>query len=435
MWPRAPYTAGAALLWIGCAAAPAVPPPSSTKAGPAEPHAVESAPSDPRYDLRLSIDIDTKTLSASGEVTSYPPRTRFFLNEALAIDELVVRDQPVPYTRTKSRIDLPQPVSTFRIRYHGRLERSGGTRDFKSAAWLDADEVRLTEITAFYPLFFDGSGAVPWPPVPGVGMLTVKRALGLNWVASSQEREGETFAFTRPSDFVLVGVPFDGSILTLDPPNEAFALTVYSPRATALRPMLVEAMGEHLTRFGPLGERAMNIVEFPATGTENGLAFLTSNLIVLSSKTCDYVAQSTPRALRVVSHEFAHRWFGGVLRARGPAIRWLVESFAEYYAWRVVRTKHGDAPLADVLREVRKDAGPVPVRIPDLGWEDERVYTAGSLGVLALADAVGETVLDQAIRSIVRAKSEWSAGALFEAIREAHGDPGKLERFSSDWGF
>jgi aminopeptidase N len=113
----------------------------------------------------------------------------------------------------------------------------------------------------------------------------------------------------------------------------------------------------------------INVVEFPATGTTSGLAFLSSNLIVLSSATCNYVVEKTPRALRVVAHEMAHRWFGGDLRPVGPGTRWLAESFAEYYAWTVVREQLGAEEYRKVIEEVTKRAGQIPTRILALGWD------------------------------------------------------------------
>lgn len=389
----------------------------------------------PHYDLRLDVDVVTKEIAGRGRVTSQPPRTRFFLNEALVLDELLVEGRSVPFSRNKNRIEVTELLATFDVRYHGHLERRPGARDFKSDPWVSPDEVRLTEVTAFYPIFFDGTGDFPWPPVAGTGRLTVAPAPHLTWVTSSQRQEGETFVFSSPSDFVLVGVPFTATTIPVRTRSANVDLSVCSPRASALGPQLVSAMSEHLERFGPLREPTMNVVEFPATGTTNGLAFLTSNLIVLSSKTCDYVAQGTPRALRVVAHELAHRWFGGLLRATGPGTRWLVESFAEYYAWRVVRAKAGVAAYDEVLAQVRKEAGSVPTSIPALGWEDDRVYSAGSLGVLALGEAVGEASLDRAVRTISEAEGEWSADALFRALTSSGADRERLERWRSDWGF
>lgn len=417
-------------LVISCGAAPS----TGTQPSPKVATAAVTVDAAPRYELRVEVDVAGKEISVEGTVSSPSPRSRFFLNEALTLDELVVGSEAMPFVRDKNRVDLPRPITSFHVRYHGRLLRKGGDRDFKTDAWMEPGGVRLTEATAFYPILYDGEGTFPWPPVPGVGRIEVGAVEGLHWVTSSQRQDGKTFWFIEPSDFVLVGVPFESTSIPLSPPHSSVSLDVYSPRSAALGPVLTAAFGAHLDRFGPLREPKMNVVEFDSTGTNNGLAFLTSSLIVLSAKTCDYVVQGTPRALRVVSHEFAHRWFGGDLRATGPATRWLVEAFAEYYAWRVVREKLGEPALQTILSEVRSQAGTVPVRIPDLGWDDERVYTAGALGVLALADAAGEHRLDAAVRTIVSSRGEWSAANLLRVLREQGADVGALDGFRSAWG-
>jgi hypothetical protein len=198
--------------------------------------------------------------------------------------------------------------------------------------------------------------------------------------------------------------------------------------------LLTSAFAAHVHRFGPLRDARVKVIEFPATGTTNPLGFLSSNVIVLNSAMCDYIAGGPPDALQVVSHELAHRWFGGVLRANGSGTRWLVESFAEYYSWRSLREVLGEEQFARATSDARNSAGPVPVRISSLGWNDDHVYAAGALGVLALAEAVGEAHLDGAIRSIGAARSEWSVPSLFDALITAGAARRNVERFRAEWG-
>jgi aminopeptidase N len=157
-------------------------------------------------------------------------------------------------------------------------------------------------------------------------------------------------------------------------------------------------------------------------------------LIVLSSRTCDAVAENTPRSQRVIAHEMGHRWFGGHLRPVGPATRWLSEAFAEYYAWLFVRAQLGDEAWQAVVDEVGAEAGETPTAIAALGWADDRVYTAGTLGVKALADAVGQATLDAAVREIVERDAEWSVESLFRALESSGADPHALATFRERWG-
>lgn len=388
-----------------------------------------AGPRAPAYDLHVEIDPSDHQLRVTGSVELPTPRTRFYLNEALTVDALVDdRGEAVAHERHEKRIELARPIARAQFRYHGRLVRSGD-RDFKSHAWLDPDEIRLGEIALWYPVVYDGTSDVPWPPVPATGALQVAPVSGIHWATSGTTLAPGRFAFSEPSDLVLVGVPFPATVYPGKP-----SFHIHSLRHAAIEPTLRKTWLSHAARLGDLDVAAMHVVEFPATGTKNGLAFLSSNLIVLSSATCNYVVERTPRALRVVAHETAHRWFGGALRPVGPSTRWLAESFAEHYAWRVVREALGDAAYREAVAETEKAAGATPVKISELGWEDERVYTAGTLGVKALAEVVGEAALDDAVRQIHRGHREWSVAGLFEALAAAKIDDAVLRRFRADWG-
>lgn len=333
----------------------------------------------------------------------------------------------VAYRRSGSRIELERPVTSLRFRYHGRLLREG-SRDYKSHAWIQPSEVRLTEITLWYPIFYDGKSEVPWPPEPATGVLSVSPAEEVNWFTSGISVGPNRFEFREPSDLVLVGVPFAATSYP-GRPEFLIASTRHESLARTAR-FTWDALARHI---GPARSSLMNIVEFPATGTTNGLAFLSSNLIVLSSATCNYVVERTPRALRVVAHEMAHRWFGGDLRPVGPGTRWLAESFAEYYAWIVVREELGEDEYRKIVEEATKQAGEVPTRILALGWDDERVYSAGTLGVQALAELVGQQHLDNVIRRMHDGGMLWSVANLFEHLRASRADR-RIESFQREWG-
>ncbi|MCW5818040.1 MAG: hypothetical protein KIT84_43990 [Labilithrix sp.] len=381
-----------------------------------------------RYELDVEIAPQSHELRTVGSFRGPKPRTGFFLNESLAIDELEDANGPVRYRRNGSRIELERPVSAARFRYHGQLGREGN-RDFKSRAWVQPGEVRLTEITIWYPVFYEGASDVPWPPEPGTGILSVSSTENLSWFTSGIPIGANRFEFREPSDLVVVGVPFASATYAGRP-----ELRIASPRHEALAVPARSTWDALAGHLGPARTSLISIVEFPATGTTNGLAFLSSNLVVLSSATCNYVVERTPRALRVVAHEMAHRWFGGDLRPVGPGTRWLVESFAEHYAWVVVREQLGDEQLQKIVEETTKQAGEVPTSILALGWEDERVYSAGTLGVRALAERVGQQRLDDVIRRMHVDRVPWSVATLFEELRRSGADVRQLSSFQRDWG-
>ncbi len=381
-----------------------------------------------RYELTAEVIPRTHELRVTGSFRSETPRHELFLNEALVIDALEGHDGPIGFRRRGSRIDLDRPLSAGRIRYHGQLVRDGA-RDYKSHAWIRPGEVRLTEITLWYPVVYEGEGDVPWPPHPATGVLTITSPDELSWHTSGHPLGRNTFELREPGDLVLVGVPFPATTYPGRP-----ELRIASPRHDALAAPARSTWNALAAHLGPARTPLITIVEFPATGTSNSLAFLSSDLMVLSSAMTSLVVDDTPRALRMVAHEMAHRWFGGDLRPAGLGVRWLAESFAEYYAWLVVRDRFGEAAYRRVVEDTVSEAGEVPTPILSLDWDDERVYTAGALGVRALADVVGQARLDDVIRRIDRDELPWTVETLVTQLRAAGADPTQLASFERTWG-
>lgn len=380
-----------------------------------------------RYDLAATLAPATHGLAVTGTFASARPRTRFYLNEDLVIDELADDSGPIAYRRDGSCVELDRPITMARFRYHGELVRKG-SRDFKSQAWIGPGEVRLTELTLWYPVFYDGDGDFPWPPEPATGVLSVAHVEGLHWASSGVPIGPARFVMREPGDFVLAGVSTSPVSYAGAP-----ALRVLSGRHAELVPSVRDAWHVLVHHLGAARTPGLSIVEFPGTDTTNRLAFLSSDLIVLNTAICDWLTQSPPQALRIVAHELAHRWFGGDLRATGPGARWLVESFAEYYAWGVIRARFGNDELRRIVDETTAQAGEVPTRISELGWDDERVYTAGALAVHALAEAVGPDRLDAAVQRLHETRSAWSVASLFAQL-ETTADPVRLATFRRAWG-
>src|SRR5262245_23794574 len=92
------------------------------------------------YQLEVVVVPADHELHVHGAVQSNRPRQRFYLNKMLTLDDLADKNGPISYKRNGGRIDLDRPVTTVRIRYHGRLTREG-EQDFKSDAWIQPGEV------------------------------------------------------------------------------------------------------------------------------------------------------------------------------------------------------------------------------------------------------------------------------------------------------
>lgn len=426
----------AAVAVGGACASPPLAPDANTAPAPAAP----PEPAEPRrvteaeplwYDLRASFDLERGRIDATVRIESHFPRERFFLHPALEIESIDTEVGPVELERDQLAVTLATPVRSLEITYGGELGAQG-TRDSKGRPYLEPDRVRLTEVTLWYPVFYEGSAAFPWPPEPARGQISLPSKPGLHWATSGRADSATEFSFPHPSDFSIVGVTaVPWSVTTL---GDTMSLTVLGVADETIAAHVAPIVQSHAGRLGPLRESSVVLVVFPNPDADTPLAFASSSLIVFNAPITARLSQDAPDALSIIAHELGHLWFGAELRAEGPAARWLTEGFAEYFAWRVVGDIHGDDAYQRFVSTARERSGGASARLDALDADDGRVYTLGALAVANLAERVGEERLEQAIREIQRAGRPWSCDALFSELAAAGVPSSSLLAFRREWG-
>jgi len=171
-----------------------------------------------------------------------------------------------------------------------------------------------------------------------------------------------------------------------------------------------DALASFSTWFGPYQYRQFRIVEFPRYET---FAQSFPNTVPFSEG-IGFIARVRPDDPKdvdypyyVTAHEAAHQWWGHQVVSgdvQGGAM--LVESLSQYSALMVMKQKFGAAKMRRFLSyelsryltgrafEQKKE---LPLsRVEDQGYIH---YAKGSLVMYALADAIGQDKLDQAIRT------------------------------------
>jgi ABC-2 type transport system permease protein len=174
-------------------------------------------------------------------------------------------------------------------------------------------------------------------------------------------------------------------------------------------PRMLEAMRESLdyytSAFGPFQFRQLRIAEFPysviAQSFPSVIAYAEAGFI-----TTPYQAELVDFTGFVTAHEVAHQWWGHqVVPADMPGAQFLSETLAEYSALMVMEKIHGADHIRSFLKKdlddylvERANAGrEVPLSEVD-SHQPHIAYKKGALAMYALKEAVGETVINRALR-------------------------------------
>jgi len=407
--------------------------PSSTRSA-AEARPAPPTPTKPtlHYHLRVVIDPEQHNLRVVAAIRSARPRSRFFLNPALAIESIEVGGKSVRCDRSGDAIDLAEPASRLDIRYQGVLTPELSPNDSKGKAYVEPGRVRLTEVTLWYPVFYDGPEAFPWPPEPVEARLELPAVDGLSWVTSGKAVTPVEFVVDEPGDLSVVGLP--GAPLRVADPSGTVALTVLGVRGDALVERVVDVVRRHASRLGRLRDKSLSLVSFPDEAVTKPLGFLSSRLVVFNTPMSRRLAENGPEAVWTLAHELGHLWFGAELRASGPAALWLSEGFAEYFSWLVLRDLFGDDGYTTREQRARERSDGTRARLDALAAGDQRVYTIGALALHDLALRVGPGRLEAAIRDIHSARRPWTTDSFFAAIIAKGAAREDVAAFRSEWG-
>lgn len=394
--------------------------------------AVEPVDATPRYDLDVTLDPSAHELQVTGTLRRATPIPAFYLNPKLAITSLRAAGAEVPFERAGDKVYLKRPSAELAFQYRGQFPPPHGG-DAKSHAWIEPTRIRLTEVTLWYPVLPFAGGDAFWPPEPAIARIRLPRVEGLTWVTSGQRTAEGTFRVDPPGDLVVVGVPAGAFRVSVPVGERRVAFDVFSPRSERLAAELAPIVKRFGERLGVREDATVSVVEFDS-GKKNWLSFVSSGLIVFNATSVSSFLDAELRGYEIVAHELAHLWFGVALRPEGPSVRWLVESFAEYYAWRAVAQVHGEAAARTFVERAEQASASHPVRIDALGFGDELVYSRGALAVAALARAVGAERLDAVLRDLGRRRGGWSVAALFAALSAAGASESALGAYRARWG-
>jgi len=108
---------------------------------------------------------------------------------------------------------------------------------------------------------------------------------------------------------------------------------------------------------------------------------------------------------QVIAHEAAHQWFGNSLTVSDWRDIWLNESFAEYMAWRWVRSARGDSAFGSLSRGAADHDFAVPLARADSGGFGTMfgalTFHKGPVVLVMLEDLIGTRAMDDALRSYV----------------------------------
>lgn len=311
------------------------------------------------------------------------------------------------------RIDLGQPPEDGRVtivlEYSGKGEK--GKRDWRGALIVDADEVRMSEQTVFYPQVPLAPGSRRQQRAPGVVRVAAPAELEV-FVAGQQRGEPElgedgrrlwTFDCENPSVFSVVAGRYrreSGEVSGTRISTLLFAEHAQLGPAIARESRRV--LDAYRTLFGDNHQPALGVAEMRRRGNSS-YNWASQGLIVMERGA---LRSGVPGD--TIAHECAHLWWGALIAPRGLGERFLTESLAEYSAWRYRAQIDGAAGAralaekarASYLKDVHQagaDAALARVDFRTPGYSG-LAYAKGPLALRRLAAHVGEAELDAALR-------------------------------------
>lgn len=193
-----------------------------------------------------------------------------------------------------------------------------------------------------------------------------------------------------------------------------------------------KAIHAYNQRFGPFPFKELDIVSTPtlALGIEYpGIVAENMSFYDLDQQTSD------GRFYRTIvegttAHEIGHQWFYSLVGNDQLNEPWVDESLTQYATWRYFYDTYGTQGAANFeqslkLRWLRTNNAHVPLGMPVSAYHDAEygsiIYGRGPLFVQAVADEIGQDVLDAALKDYV-AQYRWgiSSTEALKAVLEAH---------------
>jgi aminopeptidase N len=199
-----------------------------------------------------------------------------------------------------------------------------------------------------------------------------------------------------------------------EPPHDVDLAVYYTPGHEYNVDRMLDAMSRSLTlfseRFTPYQFKQARIVEFPAYAT---FAQSFANTIPFSEGIgfIQHFADPTKIdiATYVTAHEVGHQWWGHqIVPSDQQGASMLVETFAQYSALLVMEQKYGKDQVRRFLkyeldRYLRSRGGAVLEELPlnRVENQDYIYYRKGSVAMYWAKEALGEEVVDRAMRKLL----------------------------------
>jgi ABC-2 type transport system permease protein len=187
-----------------------------------------------------------------------------------------------------------------------------------------------------------------------------------------------------------------------------------------------KSLDYYTVKFGPYQHHKVRIVEFPryeqfAQSFPNTIPF--SEAIGFIARVDDAKPDDIDYPFYVTAHEVAHQWWAHqVVSGDVQGATLLSETMAQYSALMVMKHEYGPDKMKKFLRYeldryLHGRSGAKRAEMPLVSVENQPYvhYAKGSLVMYALADYIGEDVLDQALAKFV-AKTKFSGPPYTDAV-------------------
>jgi hypothetical protein len=373
-------------------------------------------PGPAHLELQVALDIENEALTVEAALTA--PRSAWregwALNAALDLTEagpgVVTAPSPDGSVRLIRHGDAgagpPDEPLTARFSYAGRLSRAVMPfpldRIHPDAVELSANSMWLPVHAGFserYTVTAEISGLPNHWTIAAPGQV----ARGPDAEATiRRETPDLDLAFFAAPDLTCRG---DGAFTVCTADMEAGAVEVVTRHGAA-------ALDQFSALFGPpeVARTTIALVERDRSGGYARLGYMVMDL---------EPGDTEAHLAAYVAHEFAHSWFFAPIGS--PDDHWLIESPAEYAAWRYMQMRFGEdarTELEAAARAGMAGAGP----LSGAGRASHAaLYRAGPVFLAELERRIGRDALDTVLR-LTLAEPVMTTAGFIDAVRQVAGE-------------
>ena len=416
----------ALVLALGSSCRPASPPPERL-----------------HYLIYTDLDPAAQALRATATISLAPPfsgitSAEFLLHRQLGITALVgpevagyqidtLTPSSIPWIPNAARITVSfeRPLdedqrTEFSVEYGGVLD----TWSQWSANVIGEDWTELGLYFPWFPYFGEEYGPFTYEVVAEVPDRFVVQGLG---EAERIDGSWRLHATEPVRDIVLVSAE---GIRTRQVEANGFQVQLHyaeleEPEAERLGEEVVRVLQTYAEWFGPPEAQQFTLVE---SRREVGGGYAREGLVVLSRLNALMSTEAYPDLLRYLAHEVAHLWWHAA--PTNTWEDWLNESFAEYSALLLLKTRFGEAEFRGRIDAKQIAAQGVPAiwgfDRSDTSTEEKSrqvtniLYSAGPVTLNELAERISHQSFIEWCRRVAEQNVASTSQAL-EMLRESEG--------------